>query len=671
MLKKWEVMQCDNNKARNLACECGIGTRLALLALNRGISSAKELKEFLTLNPAFCNPFSIFDMQKAVDRIKKAIKSGEKIAVYGDYDCDGVTATATLWAYLKSCGADVIYYIPDRIKEGYGLNISAIEYLGNLGIRLIITVDNGINSAKEVEFAKTIGIDTVITDHHLPQEEIPLSAAVIDPHRTEDTSSCTFLAGVGVAFKLICALNGNENISELTEKYGAFVLLGTVGDVVPLKGENRTVCKYGYRVLNNCDLPGIAALKEVASLSKGTLNSANVPFSLVPRINAAGRMGDSKRAVELLLSENHEEARRLAWEINEDNKTRQSICEKIFAEASAITQSEKLNLRNIIVIKNEGWHAGVVGIVASKIAETYNRPCILLTLEDGLLHGSGRSVGDFNIFGAVSYAAEYTEKFGGHQLAVGVTLRAENFDAFYAKLLAYTAKEPIPVQKLNIDCVLAPNEVNLEFAQSLKALEPFGAENEQPVFAFCNAEISGIVPLKGGKYVKINVVCEDRHFSALCFNYGAENFPFFTGDRVDMAFSLEVGEFRGKKQISLFVKQLRPHGINEDMYFASLKSYYAFENAVDFEKELIFPNRNEFANIFAVIKNSNGVTEETLAMRNRVCAGKIKVILQTFLQLNLINFHNGKYKVNSSCKKVSLESAETMQKLLERGNGNG
>ena len=651
-LKRWIIKEFDRQKALELSEECDINSFLSLLALNRNLTEAYEIDEFLSNDFDLEDPFSLNDMDIACERILKAIENNEKICIYGDYDCDGVTATAVLYSYLKEQGADVIYYIPNRLTEGYGMNLEAVNELANKQINLIITVDNGINAGKEVALANELGMDVVITDHHLPLTDIPQAVAVVDPHRVDDYSYCKNLSGVGVAFKLICALSNDISPLKLAEKYADIVTLGTIGDIVPLLSENRVICKFGLNKINTNSSVGISALKEVSGIAEKEINVSNISFILVPRINAAGRMGCSDRAVELLLEKDYDKALYLARELDEENSKRQAIGDKMFIEACEIIDRDNLYLNKVITVYNDDWHSGIIGIVASRLVEKYGRPCIVFSRDGDLLHGSGRSIEGFNIFNALSYCENLIEYFGGHELAAGLTIKIAKFEDFNVRINDFSENLPKLHSSITLDCKLKPEIITPDFVKMMDILEPFGAGNPEPVFGMINCVISQIEPIKSGKFVKIVVKKNGYSLTCLCFYLGFYNFPYSIGDSIDIAFTLDINEFRGREHVTLFIKDIRPYGFDEDKYFETLDIYdeFLFGSINSQEAGLILPSRDDFKVVFALLKNAGASLSEDFIINklHKLSVGKINVILSVFLNLGTI------------CKKINQNNINIM-----------
>ena len=482
-MKRWTVAQPDGDLAANLAEECEIHPFLALLLTTRGVTNLEEATDFLVNGEIGDDVFAFADMDAAVERIQRAIDSYERIAVFGDYDADGVTATALLYDFLAKREADVVYYIPQREGEGYGLHRDSVEKLKEMGAKLLITVDNGIAALEEAAYAAELGMDVVITDHHQPQEALPQAVAVVDPHRPDCGSACKDYAGVGVAFKLICALDGDAD--QMMEEYGDLVALGTLADVMQLRGENRTLVRRGLQVMNERRRPGLAKLMEVAGVGDKRVTASTAVFTLAPRINAAGRMGSPETAARLLLTADGEEAAALAEDIQQLNVERQAAEAAILGEVleRLKQQPERLAAR-ILVLEGDNWHPGVVGIIASRLMERFGKPCIVLSVQDGVAKGSGRSLPGFSLFDALTACKEVLTAYGGHSLAAGVTLEAARIDEFREAVNAYAAAvcPRMPVPELHVDFRMRPSQIDVEKLDLLAALEPCGTGNPAPVF---------------------------------------------------------------------------------------------------------------------------------------------------------------------------------------------
>ena len=480
-LKKWQVASFDKELAKELAEECEIDPIVALIASARGYTDPCDLEEFLSDEPCFSDPYEMADIEKAAEIINNSIELGEKIAVYGDYDCDGVTATALLYSYLKSRNANCCYYIPDRFDEGYGMNISAVKKLFNEHTKLIVTVDNGIVCNEEIALAKELNMKVVVTDHHLPSDNLPCADAVVDPHRKDCPSEFKEICGAEVAFRLICVME-NKEPEELLPYFADILALAVIADIMPLTLENRSIVKYGVQKLKNSPLTGLSALLNVAGIDISSVNASRIAFGLCPRINAAGRMGKADRAVELLITDNMMTALSIANEIDSENSLRQQIEKKIFEQAVGIIESQKLMYDRVIVAAGENWHHGVVGIVAARITEKYGCPAVLISIDGDLACGSGRSIDGFSLYNAIDSCRDLMIKFGGHELAAGITLKPQDIEEFRNRINDYAAGLSFVPPVLKLDCKLNPSALSLDLAFSLEQLEPFGAGNKSPLF---------------------------------------------------------------------------------------------------------------------------------------------------------------------------------------------
>ena len=467
--KYWRISSFDKKRVAELAYEYGYDELAVFLLAARGITEPEDIDAFLNYDTDLSDPFEVKDMDKAVRRIRKAIADCEKIAVYGDYDADGVTATALLYLYLESQGADVTYYIPSRMEEGYGLHNDAIDALAESGIKLIITVDNGINSANEALYVKSKGIDLVVTDHHQPGVSLPEAVAVVNPHRDDDYSEFKELAGVGVAFKLVAALEDGDYDSVLAD-FADIVAIGTIADIVPLKGENRLLAVRGIQEINNSSRPGIVAIKNNAGNVK-EFNAMNVAFTIAPRINAAGRVEDATTALKLLLTEDADEAQELADKLDSFNVVRQETEAAIIEEAiNKIESDNNLRYAKVIVVDGDDWHSGVIGIVASKIVDRYGKPAIVIAKDgSGEAKGSCRSIEGFSLFDALCNSEEYLVRFGGHTLAAGFSIKDEMIEAFRQNINDYADTLDVFYPVLNLDCRINPEKIDLDFIESLCA----------------------------------------------------------------------------------------------------------------------------------------------------------------------------------------------------------
>ena len=564
----WNIGKSDPAVVDTLAADLGVSRFLAKLMSARGFADVTEAKCYLSGGTELLHdPFMLPDMDKAVARIQKALKAGEKILVYGDYDVDGVTSVSLLLLYLRDHNGNVSYYIPERIREGYGLNKAAIERFAADGVNLIITVDSGITASEEVNFAASYGIDVVITDHHECREELPKAAAVVNPHRPDSVYPFAELAGVGVVFKLVCALEDGKNPMRVCQKYADIAALGTVADVMPIVGENRVIVKLGLERLEKTSNEGLyalihAAFSEKRSSKNRKLTTSSISYGLAPRINAAGRIGDVNRAVKLLVTENRQEAVNIADYLCSVNRERQLIENEIFEQAVAqLEGSSDFENDKVIVLTSDHWHLGVIGIVASKITDRYGLPSILISFDGDVGKGSGRSVKGFNINEAISRCKEYLIKYGGHELAAGLTVSRENVDIFRKKINEYAAQSfdfDHVCTVLNADMELQANEFSLENALELTKLEPFGLHNDEPLFYMPDVHIREIFSIGEGKHLKLMLEKDGVIMTAVYFGMAKENFPFIEGMSADFLFTMGYNDFRGCQTVQMFVRDVRP-----------------------------------------------------------------------------------------------------------------
>lgn len=560
--KRWVLKTQDKETIEYLSRELSLNPLVINVMMNRGLKSKDEMNAFIRPDiHRFHDPYLLKDMDKAVRRIRKAIEEKETIAVYGDYDVDGITSVSVLYLALKEMKADVIYFIPDRLKEGYGVNAEAVRRLKEQGVSLIITVDCGITANNEVRLGKEIGIDMIITDHHKCPINIPEAIAVINPKQPDCSYPFPELAGVGVAFKLVQALMEMENLPVLMEQYGALVALGTVADIVPLRDENRITVFYGLKNMKKSKNIGLQALLQISGFAQKEITSGTLGFQLAPRINAAGRIGNADMGVKLFTSGDIQEANHIADMLDKQNQLRKEIEQQIFEEAQTILQRDKSILSgNIIILSHSGWHHGVIGIVASRLTEEYYKPCILFTEENGIQKGSARSVKGFNIYDALSAVHPYIEQFGGHELAAGLTLRSENFAAFKQALEAY-CKEQVPaeilIQQVPLDGEIHDSDMTQQLVEELKMLEPFGMGNAQPNFLVRKAKIVKNSAFKEGKHLKLSLCQRDKYIDAVGFSMGRYSSVLKKGDQVSVAGNIYINEFRGEKYFSIRIKDIR------------------------------------------------------------------------------------------------------------------
>lgn len=680
-MKVWSVAKVNKERAIAMANSLEIPPLLAMMLDIRGITKEEDVINFLQENKDFSDPFLMKDMDKAVERITTAVENGEKICVYGDYDADGVTSTSLLYSYLRdSLGADVMFYIPTRTGEGYGMNKSAVDKIHSLGVILIITVDNGISAREEIDYANSLGIDTVITDHHMPSGAIPKAVAVVNAHQQDDKSPFKDFSGVGVAFKLVMAIEGEyADVDSLLENFSDIATLGTIGDIVPLVGENRTLVKNGLRHIQNSDRIGINAMKQESGIAEKEINSSNVAFTLVPRINAGGRLGSSEKSVNLLLTEDEDEAVTIADKLGMDNRERQSIEKEILASIDEeVRRTPNIVNDKILVFAGRGWHQGVVGIAASRIKDIYDKPTIIIGIDDdGVARGSGRSVEGFSLCDAVFACSEHLTHYGGHPMAVGISLEKEKINDFRKAINAYCKDIKMPYNILHIDCKLNPNQLDLSILDCLSYIEPCGASNPSPIFGLYNMTVIATKEIGNGKHMRITLSRGQGQVPvyAVYFNHNFQSCSYRNGDIVDVAVSLDRNIYNGQENLSVIIKDIKYSQSNNEELIDSERIFDKFAKRYKLTKNevmSILPTRNDFAYVYRFLKQNKGFIYGEYALVNalnyKISMGKLIVILYSMKELGLINWQQGLYQSIIEMKesgKVNLEDSVFIKKLKE------
>jgi single-stranded-DNA-specific exonuclease len=695
--KLWVSNNITDNEIDKLSGRLGVSRLISRIFLSRGISDVHYIRSFL--NPCLDdlhNPFLLKDMDKAVERIIKAINGREKILIYGDYDVDGVTSTSILKNFLSRLGADVQFYIPDRMDEGYGLSLNAIEKIFKMGISLIITVDCGISAIDEIKYINEKKIDVIVTDHHECKCTLPDAYAVINPCRHDCEYPFKELAGVGVAYKLVNALCKSMDLGDIYNDYLDLVALGTIADVVPLVGENRVIAKLGIPKIQCTNNLGLRTLIENCGLKEKKLTSFAVSFILAPRVNAAGRIGDAGRAVTLFTTTDGKEAFDISVGLSEENKFRQETEREIFQQAEEIIES-KINLEKekVLVIAGESWHHGVIGIVASRITEKYYRPSILISVEDGVAKGSGRSIEGFNIFKALCRCETFLDSYGGHELAAGLSLQADNIEKFRTEINSYadavmTSDDLVP--KVKIDSYIPKQDITIESIKQLEMLSPFGAGNQEPIFAYRGFRINGLRTVGDDKHLKL--LLEDAGFmiDAIGFKMGHLYEAFNQNDMIDAAFALEINTWNSLQKIQINLKDIKPceEVIRKNNYLYSLDKNikYINFNGSNITDELlgnlklteIVPERRDLTAVYQHIRaaakedlivNDLFLLAKKIANSYKICMNyfKLKKSIEIFEELRLLKTKpKGKYgliiEINRAIKgKANLDSSEIYRKL--------
>ncbi len=602
ILRRWNAPNLSEDTVKSLCNALGIGELAARVLAARGCDTPEKAAAFLNEDAEFSSPFELRDMDKAAKRINEAIEKDEIIAVFGDYDVDGVTSTALMYSYLQGCGARVVCSLPTREATGYGLSENAIDKLKQYDVSLIITVDNGISAMDEIEYAKSLGIDTVVCDHHHAPELLPAAAAVVDPLREDDESEFKQLAGVGVALKL-CAACENCSVEEMLELYSVYAAIGTVSDIMPLVGENRQIVKAGLAALPYFENAGLAALCEKSGLDVSSLDAAGIAFSLAPRINAAGRMGNATLALRLLITEDPEEAEKTAEELCELNKSRQSTEQEIARLIEKTIDEDPMLLREpIIVVSGENLHSGVIGIVCSRLVERYAKPAVVISVEGNEAKGSGRSVKGFSLYDAISSCSDILTKFGGHDMAAGFMMDKSKLSEFKTRIFDYCAKncDKMKLPELRIDSYISLKDITQRAVSELASFAPFGCANEEPIFAVKGAEIVAVTGL-GERHSRITFKENGASVSGALFSSLPATLGLSAGDRVDVAFNLSIYSSASQKEVvSVKIKEIRKSGLTDED-FRSVDLYRAFcfkREGFKCEEKLIALTRQDIAYVY-------------------------------------------------------------------------
>ena len=605
---RWTGGDYDEAAAGRLRA-AGYPALLSAVLAAREVSTPEESAVFLERERSLSHsPMLMKDMDRAVERISRALAAGEKMAVFGDYDVDGITATVLLVDYLRSRGADCVKYIPRRIEDGYGLGRDALRLLREKGVTLVITVDCGITGVEEARFAREIGMDLVITDHHECKDVLPCAAAVVDPRRPDCPYPFKHLAGVGVALKLVLAL-GEQREEALFARYCALAAVGTVADVMQMTGENRTIVHRGLESIGSTDFLGLQALLRETGLADRDVSSVQIGFVLAPRINAAGRMGEAELAADLLLTNDPARAECLARELCGLNRERQAVEQEIFAQAVEQIEYLPAGERSALVLSSEVWHQGVVGIVASRLSEKYSCPSFMIHLQNGMGKGSCRSYGGFNLFAALESCSDLLVDFGGHELAAGFNIREEDIPAFRRRMnhcVCDYCNGETPVSSLEVDVTIRdPSCITLEEMEQLDRLEPYGAGNNRPVFALMGAKVESLQNVGQNRHLKLRLSKGPYHFDAIFFSATAGECGAAAGMRVDAAFHLQVNEFRGVSSVQLQLVDLRPAvlpSVRERECLELVERLTAGGTVTVREAARLLPEREQFAALWRAIE---------------------------------------------------------------------
>lgn len=669
-MKKWLVRNTDNALAMKLKTDTGLPMLLCSLLVGRGIYTAEQAQQYFN-GTELSDPLLIADMDKAVQAIEEAVDNEVKITVYGDYDCDGVTSTVMLFTHLDAIGADVNWYIPTR-EEGYGLNENAIRKLHEDGTGLIITVDNGVSAVNEAELIYELGMKLVVTDHHQLPEILPKAEAIVNPHRQDDNSPYKELAGCGVALKLIMALE--RDVEGVLEQYADLAAIGTIGDVVALTGENRIIVKRGLLEMQYSENQGLQALINAAGLDAESITSTGIAFGLCPRINAAGRYDSPKAAAELLMAQTGQIAEIKAQELNELNAKRKQIESDILemAKAQLISDPKAFNSR-VLIVCGEGWNHGIIGIVSARLLELYEKPCIVIGIEGDEARGSARSIEGFSLYTALDACSEHLTRFGGHTKAAGFSLPKDKVDDFIAQLRSYADEKfpSMPVMTTEADIEPELSDLEISSIENLRHLQPYGEENNAPLFLMRNCTIISSRPLKDGKYTSFSAEYKGSQFKFLCFGTSFDKFGYYPGDKVDVLSHIEINEYNDKKSVSVRVKDIRRSDFPQDKYFAARNFYEKILRGEKTDSRLlkrILPDKENMKLPFDLARKLTSIDSAAqIAMSHGMNYCLFMMCLHVFAEFGHLELDriNGTMNFIKGGRRIELENSAVIRRIMK------
>lgn len=710
-IKKWNVHFTHENRINNaiamdISRDLGVTLPCAELLVGRGCNSAEDAKRFLSKgSETLHDPFLMKDMRAGAERLIRGIENGERIVIYGDYDVDGVTSVSILYLYLQSLNVDIHYYIPCRKGGGYGVSRSAVDKLIEEGTQLIVTVDTGITANEEILYAKEHGIDFVVTDHHECRAEIPRACAVINPKQEDCPYPFKELAGVGVVFKFLCALecllhpedSAMECVRRIAYAYADLAAIGTIADVMPIRDENRLIVSLGLSRMENTKRIGLSELINLSRSGDGKskpsaikkISSGFIGFTIAPRINAAGRISDASIAVELFLTEDRKRAIELASRLCDINRERQVEENKIAEEAHEKIASDPVSDWSVMVLDDEKWHHGIIGIVSSRVTEKHGCPSILISFEDGddgsgddVGKGSGRSVAGMNLVEALNYCSDLLVKYGGHELAAGLTIKRSKLPEFRRRINEYAKmcfKDGKPEPIMEVDCELVPTDVTMHFAEELFMLEPYGISNPVPQFVMYDMTVSDIVPVGAGRHTKLHLNRDALSVTAMCFGIGPQELDFCSGDRVDVLFNLDINEYRGIKSLQYIVRDIRLSEAERNINAAEKELYERIKNGEALgDADEIVPTRDEFGAVYTFLRREFRAARDTMSLSQmtRLLARqgcnvgyiKLKFIIRIFQELNLVGLDEEsedryRFSITYTKNKTSLDKSNIFRRL--------
>lgn len=671
LFSSWKLPNFDAQKSKKIQAEYGVSPMIADILANRMLTDM-EIDAILSDDGYIADPFLLPDMKKAVERINSAIENNEKIAIYGDYDCDGITATVILFLFLQSMGADVFYYIPERQDEGYGLNINALDKIINDGAKLLITVDNGISAIDEIDYANSKNLDVIVTDHHQIGEKLPSAVAVINPHR-EEYKGFKDLCGAGVALKLCAGIDGDYE--SVYENFAVLASVGTIGDVMPLVSENRLIVKRGLENFIYTENIGLQALISVCGLDVKTVDAQKIAFTVVPRINAAGRMGTAKSAVELLLCDDESRAFELAEMIDKLNYDRRLEEDDILERLNAkIQNNPNILFDRVLLVADERLHQGVVGIVASRLVNLYGKPSFVLSSEGEVSVGSARSIGDFSLYKALCDCADLLTKYGGHKSAAGMTVPTKDIEELRRRLNLYAFNnfDMMPVMTKIVDKQLHISDINVETVGELKVLEPCGEENPKPIFLLKNCIIEDIIPLSENRHIKIKVNFEGKSIYLLYFKMSTDSFIYSVGNKVDILANLELNEYKNTISIAVKLCDIRPCDFDDKKILNALHFYGKIRRGEDVDKRILdisVPTVDELRITYKILRQLDGKKIHLdniylLAFSGKINYCKFRLMIDILSELSLVSIAQDLSSISLlKADKVDLESSQILRRL--------
>ncbi len=673
---EWKVGGCSEDDIARLQ-KHGYSRLLSALLCARGLSKPECADEFLRCDLGLLNdPLLLKDMDRAVARIKKALSRGEKVAVYGDYDVDGLTASSLMAGWFRKQGLICETYIPERLTEGYGISEDALKCIKSKDVDLIVTVDCGVTAIEQVSMAREMGMDVIITDHHECLDKLPEAEAVVNPHRKDCAYPFKGLAGVGVAFKLVCALEGPDKLEEVVKSYSELAAIGTIADIMPVVGENRAIIHHGMALLRETRNLGLDRLMAEIGLDKKKICGTDVSFNLIPKLNAAGRMGRVKTAFDLLLATDIKEASRLASELCEMNIERRRVENRVFCEAVEMLGDTR-RIETPIVLASENWHHGVSGIVASRLADRFGVPAVIICLDGENGRGSCRSFGGFNVFEALDTSRETLTSFGGHEFAAGLTLKSDMISSFREKITDYyTSTEGQRLQPcLEVDFgVDSLSQLTLEDVESLRRMEPWGMFNPPPTLCLRDVSIDTIMPIGNDRHLKLKISKDGQSMDGIFFMMTLKDLGMKTGTRADIAFEPGINDFRGVRSVQLLLKDVRAARRFDDPTYLMAKRFMSGEALQPMEKAVLLPDRNDCAKLWNHIthrsRHFKGICEELLpdmALHSGTMSmGRVYICLKVFNEMGLIKLKETDNLLDIHIPRLDIKVNLNDSKILER-----